>query len=321
MGQRSAQVGRLSSDSADMTKHSSGAPALVILAAGMARRYGGCKPLAPIGPHGEAVLDLLVSDAVRSGFGRIVVVVHPETGPAIRYHVDQCWPTSIEVAFVEQRLPLGTVHAVLAAEEALAGAASFAVCNADDVYGEVAMGMLSAQLPASAAEHVLVGYQLQSTVATADPVTRGICTVGPGGLLVSLQERRQVHTDATGFVSDDGLEPRHLSGDVPASVNLWGFQSDIWKVFHSAMDASGLDENELIAQVANGGEVPKAEVLLPEVISTMVADGTGLAVRVLTTDAKLVGVTHAADLPFVSAELARQVAWGIRPAGLWVGVG
>jgi hypothetical protein len=30
-----------------------------------------------------------------------------------------------------------------------------------------------------------------------------------------------------------------------------------------------------------------------------------------------VGVTHAADLPVVSAELARQVAWGTRPSTLW----
>ena len=48
----------------------------------------------------------------------------------------------------------------------------------------------------------------------------------------------------------------------------------------------------------------------------MVAGG-GLPVRVITTDAKLVGVTHAADLPVVSAELARQVAWGTRPGRLW----
>ena len=305
-----------------MTSSSAGAPALVVLAAGMARRYGGCKPLAPIGPHGEAVVDLLAADAARAGFGRIVLVLHPETGPAIRYHVGQCWPTSVDVAFAEQRLPLGTVHAVLAAEDALDGTASFAVCNADDVYGEVAMGMLADQLRTSADEHVLVGYRLRSTVATDDPVTRGICTVGADGLLLSLDERRQVHTDAAsgGFVSDDGLEPRELAGASPASVNLWGFQSDVWKVFHSAMDGSGLDEDALIAQVAAGGEVPKAEVLLPEVISTMVADGTGLPVRVLTTDTPLVGVTHAADLPIVSAELARQVAWGIRPAALWAGV-
>ena len=304
-----------------MTEPSADAPSLVVLAAGMARRYGGCKPLAPIGPHGEAVLDLLVSDAVRAGFGRVVLVIHPETGPAIRYHVQQCWPDTVDVAFAEQRLPLGTVHAVLAAEEALAGAASFAVSNADDVYGESAMGMLVHQLTSSTAEHVLVGYQLHNTVATDDPVTRGICTVGSTGLLASLDERRQVHTDPAtgGFVSDDGLEPRELSADLPASVNLWGFQADVWKVFHLAMDASGLDEEVLLAQVATGAEVPKVEVLLPEVISTMVADGSGLPVRVATTDAKLVGVTHAADLPIVSAELARQIAWGVRPPGLWDG--
>ena len=49
----------------------------------------------------------------------------------------------------------------------------------------------------------------------------------------------------------------------------------------------------------------------------MAAGGTGLPVRVLTTESHLVGVTHAADLPVVSAELARQIAWGVRPATLW----
>jgi CTP:molybdopterin cytidylyltransferase MocA len=285
----------------------------------MARRYGGCKPLAPIGPNGEAVLDLLVADAVRAGFGRIVLVLHPESGPSIRYHVEQCWPEAVDVAFAEQRLPLGTVHAVLAAESSLESGTAFGVSNADDVYGEVAMRMLADQLRSGASEHVLVGYALHSTVATSDPVTRGICTVGPDGLLDSLDERRQVHTteDPDRFVSDDGYEPKELDGDVPASVNLWGFQPGIWDVFGTAMDASGLDEDALLAQVAAGGEVPKAEVLLPEVISTMVADGVGDPVRVLSTDAKLIGVTHAADLPVVSAELARQVAWGIRPSRLW----
>ena len=118
-------------------------------------------------------------------------------------------------------------------------------------------------------------------------------------------------------MSDDGLEPRDLAGDLPASVNLWGFRPYIWKVFHTAMDDSRLDEEALLAQVAAGGEIPKAEVLLPEVISTMVAAGDGSPVRVVSTDAKLIGVTHAADVPIVSAELARQVAWGVRPASLW----
>ncbi|MGD0393276.1 MAG: NTP transferase domain-containing protein [Acidimicrobiales bacterium] len=294
------------------------APALVVLAAGMARRYGGCKPLAPIGPNGEAVIDLLVSDAVAVGFGRIVLVLHPESGPSIRYHVERCWPGSVDVAFAEQRLPLGTVHAVLAAQSSLDTESSFGVANADDIYGEVAMGLLARQLMSDADEHALIGYQLRSTVATDDPVTRGICEVDGSGHLVALTERRNVTRQDKGqiFTSDDGRGPPELDGDLPTSVNLWGFQPAIWQVFESAMAASGLDEEALVAEVAAGGPAPKAEVLLPEVVATMVAHG-GLPVRVIATDAKLVGVTHAADLPVVSAELARQVAWGTRPSCLW----
>lgn len=298
-------------------------PSLVVLAAGMARRYGGCKPLAPIGPNGEAVIDLLVSDAVSAGFGEIVLVLHPETGPSIRYHVEQCWPGSVTVSFAEQRLPLGTVHAVLAARGNLSADRSFAVANADDVYGQEAMGLLAKHFAVSADEHALVGYELASTVATDEPVTRGICQVDENGLLVGLTERRKVArqhgTDR--FVSEDGLVPAELDGTVPASVNLFGFQPDIWSTFESAMDASGLDEDALVAEVAKGAELPKAEVLLPEVVATMVAEGRGLPVRVIPTSAKVVGVTHAADLPAVSGELARQVAWGIRPSALWGGEG
>ncbi len=292
---------------------------LVVLAAGLARRYGGCKPLAPIGPGGEAVIDLLVSDAVSAGFGRIVLVLHPETGPSIRYHVQQCWPRGVEVAFAQQRLPLGTVHAVLAAHDELDDGQPFAVCNADDIYGEAPMRLLADHLGDGAFGHALVGYRLRDTVATADPVTRGICEVGADGALRSLTERRQVTRlgDGSEFAAKDGLEPSLLSGDVPASVNLWGFLPGIWATFRSAMDDSGLDEERLLAEVAAGAEPPKAEVLLPEVVATMVAAGRGRPVTVLTTDARVIGVTHAADLPVVSAELARQVAFGIRPSGLF----
>jgi hypothetical protein len=294
-------------------------PTLVVLAAGLARRYGGCKPLAPIGPGGEAVVDLLASDAVTAGFGRIVLVLHPETGPAVRYHVERCWPGSVPVAYAEQRLPLGTVHAVLAAHGGVEPHRPFAVANADDVYGESAMRLLVSELGTARDEHVLVAYPLASTVVTDDPVTRGICEVRPDGHLARLAERRKVTRQGIGepFIAHDGLEPELLSPGLLSSVNLWGFRPAIWEVFERAMAASGLDEPALLADMAAGGEPPKAEVLLPEVVSSMVAEGEGLPVRVVTTDARLVGVTHASDLPIASGELARQVAWGIRPARLW----
>ena len=275
--------------------------------------------MAPIGPNGEAVIDLLVSDAVAAGFGQIVLVLHPESGPAIRYHVERCWPRSLDVAFAEQPLPLGTVHAVLAARDDLGTDRPFAVSNADDVYGEAAMGQLVDQLSSGRGEHVLVGYQLAATVATDDPVTRGICEVDERGYLVALTERRQVvrHDHGKTFTSEAGVEPVTLDGESPTSVNLWGFHPAIWEVLESAMDASGIDVEAIAASVVAGGEVPKAEVLLPEVVAAMVTGGGGLPVRVVNTDAKLLGVTHLADLPLVSAELARQVAWGTRPSQQW----
>ena len=72
--------------------------------------------------------------------------------------------------------------------------------------------------------------------------------------------------------------------------------------------------------LADGGRrrsVPKAEVLLPEVVATMVAGRRACPCGSSPPMPKLVGVTHAADLPVVSAELARQVAWGTRPSRLW----
>lgn len=294
----------------------------MVLAAGMARRYGGCKPLAPVGPHGEAVIDLLASDGLDAGFGHLVLVIHPETGPAIRYHVERTWPTSVSVSYAEQRLPLGTVHAVLAARSDLPERQPFAVANADDVYGQAAMGLLAAQLGTDAEEHALVGYHLASTIVTDAPVTRGVCRVDGDGRLTAIDERRQVSRlpDGATFLAQDGVDPDKLSGDELVSVNLWGFRDSIWATFDAAMEGSGLDEEALIVAVEAGTEMPKAEVLLPEVIGTMIATGQGRPVRVLETDASCIGVTHAQDLPVVGAELSRQVARGTRADRLWRGV-
>jgi hypothetical protein len=292
---------------------------LVVLAAGAARRYGGCKPLAPVGPSGEAVIDLVASDAVASGFGAIVLVIHPETGPAIRYHVERCWPSSVDVSFAEQRVPLGTTHATLAARSSIGTGQPFAVANADDVYGLEAFGLLSHQLATGHDEHALVGFQLAHTVVTDEPVTRGICEVDASGHLVGMTERRQVSRLSGGadFSSLDGLQPEKLDGEATVSVNLWGFRPEIWGIFDAAMAASDLDEEYILDQLARGVEVPKAEVLLPEVVGTAIASGSGLPVRVLRTDSRCLGVTHADDLPVVQGNLSRQVAWGTRPSRLW----
>lgn len=279
-------------------------PTLVVLAAGRARRYGGCKPLAPVGPEGEAVIDHLAGDALAAGFGTIVLVVGPATGPAIRYHVDRRWPAHVDVRFAEQDAPLGTVHAVLCAAEHVGGEA-FGVANADDLYGEAALRQLADHLRRPGAPNALVAFALRDAVVGDSPVTRGVCEVGEDGLLASVTERR--HVVATGddrFVSGDGLEPKELAGDTRVSMNLWGFTPAMLDVLREAM-ARAVDASE------------EAEVLLPEVVGAQLGAAARAGAQrfaVLPATGRCIGVTHPDDLALVRNELATAVATGARPA-------
>ena len=298
-------------------------PVLVVLAAGMAKRYGGCKPLAPLGLHGEAVVDLIAGDAMAAGFGDVVLVLGPQTGPAIRYHVRRSFPSGVRAAFTEQRVPLGTAHAVLCARHHV-GEGPFAVVNADDVYGAPAMALLAGQLERGE-EHAIVAYRLRDTIVADAPVTRGTCVVGPDGLLQRLVERRGVARRADGaFDVGDGLEPSRLPGDTPVSMNLWGFQPSIWPVLEAAVRHAHPSVSPDGAVPDPGALANTDEVLLPEVVGDMIAGGhgapgggTGSGVRVLDGPGRCIGVTHADDLPVVRNELALMVAEGLRPEWPW----
>lgn len=288
-------------------------PVLVVLAAGRARRYGGVKPLAPVGPAGEPVLDLLASDALSAGFSAITVVVGPVTGPAIRYHVAQTWPGSVDVRFAVQEAPLGTAHAVLAAMEHLDAGAPFAVGNADDLYPVESLAQLAGHLMSGAPTQALVGFPLAGAVLGDAPVTRAVCEVDGQGLLRSIVERRQLRALGGGrFVAEDGLSPSELDGGALVSLNLWGFGPGMPAVLAAAVD--GADHT-----------AERAEVLLPDVVGDLVAGrarpGLGAApFRVLRATGRCVGVTHQEDLAPAQAAVAAQVGAGERPAALWTAV-
>ena len=53
-------------------------PTLVILAAGMASRYGSMKQVEGFGPSGETIMDYSIYDAIRSGFGKVVFIIRKE---------------------------------------------------------------------------------------------------------------------------------------------------------------------------------------------------------------------------------------------------
>lgn len=271
-------------------------PTLVILAAGRARRYGGLKQLAPIGKHGEGVIDLLASDAITAGFDDIVVVINRDTGPEIKEHVAQHWPADHRVVFATQETLRGTVDAVLAAEPFVDPSIPFGVSNADDIYGLDALTKLSTHLTTRPSS-CLVGFELENSLVGDLPVSRGTCQVA-NGLLVEIVERRNVHFTPDGLAADDGAAPYFLDPQTLVSMNLWGFQPTIWPLMQLAMDEHDFSDS--------------AEVLLPVFVGDLL-HGTPMRFDVLATNSRCIGVTHAEDLPLAQFLVREEIKAGQRP--------
>ena len=53
-------------------------PTLLILAAGMASRYGSMKQIDGFGPNGETIIDYSIYDAIKAGFGKVVFIIKEE---------------------------------------------------------------------------------------------------------------------------------------------------------------------------------------------------------------------------------------------------
>jgi len=271
-------------------------PSLVILAAGRARRYGGVKQLAPVGMHGEGVIDLLASDAYAAGFDDIVIVINPDTGPEIEEHVAKHWPKGRRVSFTFQRELRGTVDAVLAAEESLDLSKPFGVSNADDLYGRESFMLLGRHL-ATSPNNCLVGFELERALVGELPVSRGTCVV-VNGHLTEIVERRNVSATLDGYLADDGLTPAMLHPQTTVSMNLWGFQPGILALMRQAVAEHDFEKEKEIQLSTFVGQI---------------LHRTPLRFDVKATSSRCIGVTHADDLPLAQILVREEVEAGERP--------
>ena len=292
-------------------------PALVILAAGLARRYGRLKQLDPVGPGGEALLDYAIHDARREGFGPVVLVTREEVEPDLRAHLGRFHGgLSLELARqlpddlpgvltppAARDRPWGTGHAVLAARNAVRG--PFAVCNADDFYGHGAWAALGRHLAASS-EAAVVGYPLAATLSPAGGVSRAVVVSGPDGRLKALGE-------VTDLVRESGRvlgrtvagEPVSLPPEASVSMNLFGLP----------LGALDLLADRFATWLQSYAGSPTDEFYLSGAVHDLVGAGR-LAVRVLPGGADWMGMTYAADRESVVRRLADLHARGTYPATL-----
>ena len=296
-------------------------PSLVILAAGMASRYGSMKQVEGFGPSGETIMDYSIYDAIRAGFGKVVFIIRKQFEKNFREIVGKDIEGRIETEYVFQELdkyagdfeipadrtkPWGTAHAVLCAEEKVNE--PFAVINADDFYGRDGFEKACKFLMKDCRKEVysIIGYELLKTLSEHGTVNRGVCQVDKDNNLVSVVERLNVARVGNKIVCNDEHLPKELALDTHVSMNFWCFHPSLFeyskKVFREFL--------------AENGSNPKAEFFIPIVADKFIKDGEGV-IKVIPTSAKWFGVTYKEDAPMVKESLRKLVDAGDYPENLW----
>lgn len=302
-------------------------PTLVVLAAGIGRRYGGLKQMDPVGPSGEFIIDYSVFDAIRAGFGRVVFVVSADIHDAFVETIGARVSKRIPVDYALQQLdnvpagftvpshrdkPWGTGHAVLSAAAAVNDA--FAMINADDFYGAHSFDVLARFLRDTAddeARYAMVGFVLRNTVSDHGSVARGVCTVDDDGMLEGVVERTRIEKTEQGirYHLADKDAWHELTGEELVSMNMWGFKRSVFGHLDEAFQTF----------LAKSGQDARAEFFVPTVVDELISAGK-VTTTVLQTPSRWFGVTYPQDKEVVVREVCRRIEAGEYPADLW-GVG
>src|SRR5215218_1188848 len=153
---------------------------LVIMAAGMASRYGSMKQIQQFGPSGETIMDYSIYDAIEAGYGKIVFIIRKDFADDFKAIFEPKLRGRIGIEYAFQDLddyigdfkipegrvkPWGTSHAIMCAQDFVQE--PFAVINADDFYGKDAFVKSADFLKNACREDVygLVGYRLANTLS------------------------------------------------------------------------------------------------------------------------------------------------------------
>ena len=182
-------------------------PTLVIMAAGMASRYGSMKQIQQFGPSGETIMDYSIYDAIKAGFKKVVFIIRKDFAEDFKSIFEPRLKGKIETEYVfqemdkfmegrsippERKKPWGTSHAILCASEAVNE--PFAVINADDFYGNDAFQKAKDFLENDCREDVyaIIGYRLANTLSEHGTVSRGVSEVDVKNNLVAIKERLKI---------------------------------------------------------------------------------------------------------------------------------
>ncbi len=286
----------------------------------MGSRYGGLKQIDPVGPAGETIIDYSIFDALRGGFGKLVFVIRRDIEAAFKETIGARFEKRVPVAYVFQELdklpagftvppgrtkPWGTTQAILMGADVIRE--PFAAINADDFYGADSFKVLAEHLQSGTPDYSMVGFVLRNTLSEFGSVARGVCEVGEAGYLKSIVELTKIEKDGPGAKYTDAAgTARRLTGDEAVSMNMWGFNPDIFPRLR----------HEFTEFLKHQSQAEKSECYIPSVVGDLIRANQARC-RVLRSTASWFGVTYREDRPRVVQSIRELITQGLYPEKLW----
>ena len=294
---------------------------ILVLAAGMASRYGGLKQLEPVGRHGEVLLDYGIYDAVRSGCDRVVFVIRKDIESDFRSRVFDRIAAHVDCEYVfqdktsrlpkslfhlaqDRQKPYGTVQALLCAEDKIKS--DFIIINSDDYYGASSYGMLCDHFKTSA-KSALVGYQLDKTLLGGGRVNRGVGVFDSAGRLTGIEETYDIGVESGVVVGRTRTRNRvNMTGKEMASMNLFGFPHSVFPLL-----------NEYWAKFTDRLRIDNSkECVLSVFCDEKLTEGE-IEFECYRAKDEWFGMTYKEDTPLVRAKIAKYIQQGVYPDCLW----
>ena len=327
---------------------------LVVLAAGLATRFGSLKQLQGVNDFNEVLLDYSVYDAKRAGFTAVVFIIKREMEKEFEARIARHLRPYIEVRYAYQDMtdlpvdvkldpertkPLGTAHALYCTRKSVKADEKMVVINADDYYGIQAYQTLADYLDQTdmqvngQAEYAMVAFEISKTLSEEGTVSRGVCAISEAGYLSDIHERTQI-----AYITKEqaGCDANSCSLEAMLAMEngerLIGYTEDdgetwtllaphtpvsmnIWAFDYSIFT---LCENYVKEFLINSlAKNPlKGECYLPMAIGEARELGN-VVVRAFKGSDQWFGLTYKSDQPKVQAAIKELIADKVYPPQLW----
>jgi hypothetical protein len=300
-------------------------PSLVILAAGMASRYGSQKQTEGFGPNGETIMEYSIYDAIEAGFDKVIFIIRESFANEFKANFEPKLEGKIQTEYVFQSInkftkgfevnedrvkPWGTAHALLCTKFHINE--PFAVINADDYYGQDAFISAYNFLvnDCDINSYAIICYNLNNTLSDNGTVTRGVCNTNEEGFLLSINETSFIYRNFEGNVvykvSEESDIEIPLDENTLVSMNFMCFSPSFLE--HC--------ENGFYNFLSINAKSLKGEFLIPNLVGDFIKSQQN-GVKVIPTNAEWFGVTYKEDAPVVKASIYKLVEAGVYPSNLW----